>query len=119
MMASNELCLVYKLQIESVTAISHYMPSCVHFILIIAILHVFGNHFGSTNVFANIACKLYISDILIVATPKIRPKTYVPKWITNGVMAVFMFAAAILAAILNISISPRGPEWGMRWIMNK
>ena len=79
----------------------------------------FGSHFGCNIVFANIACKLYISDLLIVATPKIRPKKYVPKWINHGVMAVFMFAAAILAAILNISISPRGPEWDMRRIMNK
>ena len=47
----------------------------------------------------------------IVASATIRPKKYVLKWITNGVMAVFMFAAAILAAILNISISPRVPEW--------
>ena len=31
--------------------------------------------------------------------------------IDNGVVAVFMFAAAILAAILNISISPRVREW--------
>ena len=45
------------------------------------------------------------------AIPTIRPKKYVSKLINNGVMAVFMFAAAILAAILNILISPRVPEW--------
>ena len=41
------------------------------------------------------------------ATIKQRPKKYVSKLINNGVMAVFMFATAIL----NISISPRVPEW--------
>ena len=52
----------------------------------------------------------------------IRPKKYVPKWIKNGVMAVFMFAGAILAAILNISISPRMLEWhetDYEWVGNK
>ena len=66
------------------------MPSYVHLIMIIVMLHVFGSHFGSHIGFANIVCKLYIY---------------------NGVMSVFMFAAAILAAMLNISINPRVPQW--------
>ena len=42
--------------------------------------------------------------------PIIRPKKYVSMLINNGVFAVLMFAAAILAAILNILISPMVPE---------
>ena len=78
-----------------------------------------GSHFGSNIVFANIACKLYISELIHCSKTYNSIQKYVPKLINIGVMAVFKFAAAILAAILNISISPRGPEWGMRRIMNK
>ena len=38
----------------------------------------------------------------LCARPTIRPNKYVSKLINYGVMAVFMFAAATLAAILNI-----------------
>ena len=34
---------MYKVQIESVTGLSHYMPSCVQFITIIVMLHVFAD----------------------------------------------------------------------------
>ena len=51
---------MYKVQIESVTGISHYMPSQVHLIMIIVMLHVFGSNFGSRIGFTNIVCKLYI-----------------------------------------------------------
>ena len=49
--------------------------------MIIVMFHVFGGHFGS-NVGFN-----------------------------DGCIAVFMYAAAILAVILHILISPRVPEW--------
>ena len=56
----------------------------------------------------------HIGSIPCEARYTIGTKKYVPKKINSEVMAVFVlfiFAAAILAAILNISISPRVPEW--------
>ncbi len=56
----------------------------------------------------------HIRSIPCEARHTIGAKKYIPKSINSEVMAVFMlflFAAAILAAILNISISPRVPEW--------
>ena len=55
---------------------------------------------------------------LLGAIPTIRPKKYVSKIIKNGVMTVLMFAAAILAAILNTLIS-QGCHSGVSRIMNK
>ena len=49
-----------------------------------------------------------------VPKPILRRKKYVTKWINNEVMTILQFftlAAAILAAILNISNSPSIPEW--------
>ena len=63
--------------------------------------------FGSQTVYANRTYPIY----LLCAGPTIRPKKYVSTLINNGVMAVFMFAAAILTDIVNIFIFPRVPEW--------
>ena len=55
---------MYKVEIESVTGISYYTQSCVHLIMFIVRLYVFGSHFGSHFGFTNIVCKWYISDLL-------------------------------------------------------
>ena len=56
----------------------------------------------------------HIRSIPCEARHTIGAKMYIPKYINSDVVAVFvlfLFAAAILASILNISISPRVPEW--------
>ena len=62
---------------------------------------------GLQTVYANRTYPIYF----LCARPTIRPKKYVSTLINNGVMAVFMFAAAILTDIVNIFIFPRVPEW--------
>ena len=62
---------------------------------------------GLQTVYANRTYPIYF----LCAIPTIRPKKYVSALINNGVMAVFMLAAAILTAIVNIFIFPRVPEW--------
>ena len=67
---------MYKVQLESVTGISHYI-SYVRLIMIILMLHVFGRYSGSHIVLTNSACKLYISNRLLCgksydSTPKVR-----------------------------------------------
>ena len=75
--------------------------------MIIVMFHVFGGHLAAIldlqRFYANGTYPVYS----LCAGPTIRPKKYVSNLINNGVMAVFMFAPAIL----NILISPRVPGW--------
>ena len=61
MFCLTDLCIVYKVHIESVTGVSHYMTSIDYDYCNVACIR---SHCGSHIGFTNIACKWYISDPL-------------------------------------------------------
>ena len=70
----NELCLVYKVQIETVTGVSQYMPSYVQLIMIIVMLHVFAAILAAIlNLQISYANGTYLIHSF-VARATIRPK---------------------------------------------